>query len=119
MKKYIVKLSQAQRQQLEELLSRGQAAARKLMHARVLLKTDQGEQGSGWSDERIAEALEVSIPTIERIRRHFVEQGFDEALNRRPQPEPPEKRKINGEQEAHLIALCCGEPPEGHESWTV
>lgn len=119
MKKYIVKLSQEQRQQLEGLISRGQAAARKLIHARVLLKTDQGEHGPGWSDERIAEALEVSLPTIERIRRRFVEQGFDDALNRRRQPERPEKRKICGEQEAHLIALCCGEPPEGHERWTV
>ncbi|GHO90141.1 hypothetical protein KSF_001890 [Reticulibacter mediterranei] len=72
MKKYIVKLSQAQRQQLEELISQGQAAARQLMHARVLLKTDQGEQGPVWKDERIAEALEVSLPTIERIRRRGV-----------------------------------------------
>lgn len=119
MKKYIVKLSQAQRQQLEELISRGQAAARQLMHARVLLKTDQGEQGPGWSDERIAEAFEVSLPTIERIRKRFVEQGLEDALNRRPQPERPEKRKINGQQEAHLIALCCGEPPDGYQRWTV
>ena len=119
MKKYIVKLSQEQRQQLEDLISQGRAAARKLMHARVLLKTDQGEQGPGWSDERIAEALEVGLATIERIRRRFALQGLDEALNRRPQPERPEQRKINGEQEAHLIALCCGEPPEGHERWTV
>lgn len=119
MKKYIVKLGQTQRQQLEELISQGRAAARKLMHARVLLKTDQGEQGPGWSDERIAEALEVSVPTIERMRRRFVQQGFDEALNRHPPPQRPEKRRVNGQHEAHLIALCCGKPPEGHERWTV
>lgn len=119
MKKYSVKLSQEQRQELEELISRGQAAARQLMHARVLLKTDQGEDGPSWSDERIAEAFEVSLPTIERIRKRCVEQGLEDALKRRPQPERPEKRKINGEHEAHLIALCCGKPPEGHERWTV
>lgn len=99
MKKYIVKLSQEQRQQLEDLISRGQAAARKLMHARVLLKTDQGEHGPGWSDERIAEALEVGLATIERIRRRFAQEGCDDALNRRPQPERPQKRKIPGEKE--------------------
>jgi transposase len=119
MKKYIVKLSQAQRQQLEELISRGQARARKLMHARVLLKTDQGDAGPSWSDEHVAESLEVGIATVERIRQRFVEQGFDDALHRRPQPERPEKRKINGEQEAHLIALCCSPPPQGHDHWTV
>lgn len=119
MKKYIVKLSQTQRQQLEELLSKGEAAARKLMHTRVLLKADQGEQGPRWSDEQIREAIEVSLPTIERMRRRFVEQGLDEALNRRPQPERPEKRTIDGEQEAHLIAVCCGPAPEGYERWTV
>src|SRR5689334_21184833 len=119
MKKYIVKLSQGQRQQLEDLISRGRAAARTLMHARVLLKTDQGEQGPGWPDERIAEALEVGLATIARIRQRFAEHGFDDALNRRPQPERPEKRKINGQHEAHLIALCCSKPPEGHERWTV
>lgn len=119
MKKYIVKLSQQQRLQLEELLSSGQAAARKLTHARVLLKADQGEHGPGWSDEQICEAIEVSIPTIERMRRRLVEQGIDKALNRCPQPERPEKRKIDGEQEAHLIAVCCGPAPEGYERWTV
>lgn len=119
MKKYIVKLSQEQRQQLEDLISQGKAAARKLMHARVLLKTDQGKQGPGWSDERIAEALEVGLATIARMRQRFAEHGLDDALTRRPQPERPEKRKINGEHEAHLIALCCGKPPEGHERWTV
>lgn len=119
MKKDSVKLSQEQREQLEELISRGQAAARQLMHARVLLKADQGENGPGWSDERIAEAFDVSLPTIERMRKRCVEQGLEDALKRRPQPERPEKRKINGHLEAHLIALCCGKPPEGRERWTV
>lgn len=119
MKKDSVTLSQEQREQLEELISRGQAAARQLMHARVLLKADQGENGPGWSDERIAEAFDVSLPTIERMRKRCVEQGLEDALKRRPQPERPEKRKINGHLEAHLIALCCGKPPEGRERWTV
>jgi transposase len=119
MKKYIVNLSQEQRHQLEDLISRGQTAARTLIHARVLLKADQGEHGPAWSDERIVEAIEVSLATVERIRQRFGERGLAEALNRRPQPERPEKRKINGEQEAHLIALCCGSPPQGHDRWTV
>ncbi len=119
MKKYIVKLNQQQRQQLEGLITKGQAAARQLTHACVLLKADKGEQGPSWSDEQIREAIEVSIPTIERIRRRFAQEGFDKALNRRPQPERPEKRKIDGECEAHLIAVCCGSAPEGYERWTV
>jgi transposase len=118
-KKYLVQLSAEEREHLHQVISAGKGAARQLQHARVLLKADQGEQGPGWSDEQIAEALEVSTSTIGRIRQRFVEHGFDDALNRRPQPERPEKRKINGHHEAYLIALCCGKPPVGHERWTV
>jgi hypothetical protein len=113
MNKYIVKLDGEQRHQLEQLIRSGEAPARKLMHARILLKADSGEDGSNWPDTKISEALEVSIPTIWRVRRRFVEQSLEDALNRRPQPERSSKRIFDGEKEAHLIALTCGEKPEG------
>lgn len=119
MKKYHVKLNQEQRQHLDQQVKTGKGPARQLMHARILLKADEGVHGPGWSDEQIREALEVSVPTIERVRRRFDEHGLADALTRRPQPERPQKRKIDGEQEAHLIALCCSEVPTGHEHWTM
>jgi transposase len=119
MKKYRVQLSREQRQHLEQEVKTGKGPARQLMHARILLKADEGAYGPGWSDEQIGEALEASMSTIERVRRRFVEQGLEDAITRRPQPERPHKRKIDGEQEAHLIALCCSEVPTGHEHWTM
>jgi transposase len=119
MKKYRVQLNQQQRQHLEQEVKTGQGPARQLMHARILLKADEGEHGPGWADEQISEALEASLSTIERVRRRCVEHGLEEAITRRSQPERPHKRKIDGEQEAHLIALCCSEVPTGHEHWTM
>ncbi|SRR5712691_10085074 len=119
MKKYIVKLSQQQRQQLQGLIGAGHTSARSLTHARLLLKADQGEQGPGWSDEQISEALEVSVPTIERVRHRFVDHGLQDAVDRRPQPPRPEKRILNGKHEAHLIALSCSQKPEGWTRWSV
>ncbi len=119
MKKYRVQLSQEQRQQLEREVKTGKSPARQQMHARILLKADEGAAGPGWSDEQISEALEASLSTIERVRRRFVEHGLADAMTRRPQPERPHKRKIDGDQEAHLIALCCSEVPAGHEHWTM
>ncbi len=119
MKKYSVKLSKEQRQQIEQEVKTGKGPARQLTHARILLKADEGEEGPGWSDEQIREALEVSVPTIERVRRRFDEHGLEDALTRRPQPERPSKRKIDGEQEAHLIALCCSQAPDGYEHWSM
>jgi transposase len=119
MKKYGVKLSQDQRQQLEQEVKTGNGPARQLTNARILLKADKGEQGPGWSDEQISEAIEVSVPTIERVRRRFVEHGLPDAITRRPQPERPSKRKIDGEQEAHLIALTCSAVPSGYDHWTM
>src|SRR5262249_24838362 len=119
MKKYNVNLTAEQRQQLQQVISAGKAPARKQAHARILLKADQSEQGAGWSDEQISEALEVSMSTIERVRKRFAQQGLDEALNRRPQPERPEKRVLNGKHEAYRIALSCGEKPQGHNRWSV
>ncbi|MCU0917724.1 MAG: helix-turn-helix domain-containing protein [Planctomycetes bacterium] len=102
----------------DEMLSRGKAAARKLMHARILLKADGAAGNPGWNDERIAEALEVGRATVERIRREFMEGGFEAALERR-KPRRVYQRKLDGDGEAHLVALTCQEPPEGHSRWTL
>ena len=119
MKKYPVYLTAEQRQQLQQVIWAGPARARTLTHARILLKADQSEQGPGWADEQISQALEVSVPTIERVRKRFVEHGLSEAIERRPQPERPEKRILNGKHEAYLIALSCSQKPEGHAQWSV
>jgi transposase len=117
-KRYVVALTEDERAQLEQLIAVGQALARKLMHARILLKADTGPDGPGWVDTRIAEAVEVSQPTIARVRRQFVEQGLAAALNRRA-PRREYRRKLDGEQEAHLIALACGTPPAGQARWSL
>lgn len=117
-KRYEVRLTDGEREQVERLIAAGQAPARKLMHARILLKADMGPGGPGWVDTRIAEAAEVSQPTVARVRRRFVEWGVEAALNRRP-PRREYRRKLDGEQEAHLIALACGAPPEGYGRWSL
>ena len=117
-KKYIVTLAQAERQILDAMLSRGKAAARKLVHARILLKADASPGGPAWNDERIAEGLDVGRATVERVRKDFVEEGFDAALERR-KPCRHYQRKLDGDGEAHLIALACQKPPEGQARWTL
>jgi len=117
-KKYIVTLMDEERQMLQEMLSRGKVAARKLMHARILLKADAAAGGTGWNDERIAEALEVGRATVERVRKEFVEEGFEAALERR-KPRRVYLRKLDGDGEAHLVALACQKPPEGRSRWTL
>ena len=117
-KKYIVTLMEEERRMLQEMLSRGKAAARKLMHARILLKADAAAGGPAWADQRIAEALEVGRATVERVRKEFVEEGFEAALERR-KPRRVYRRKLDGDGEAHLVALACQEPPEGHRRWTL
>ena len=119
MKKNSVKLTQEQRQQLEQLIGSGQAAARTIMHAHILLKVDSSSDGPNWSDKQIQQAFGVGESTIWRVRCRFLEQGLDDALHRRPQPERPEKRKLHGELEAHLIAITCGEKPEGEGRWSL
>jgi transposase len=117
-KKYIVTLTQVERQMLQEMLSRGKAAARKLVHARILLKADAGGGGPGWRDEAIAEGLEVGRATVERIRREFVEEGLQAALERR-KPRRQYERALDGDGEAHLVALACSQAPEGRSRWTL
>jgi transposase len=118
MKKYIVTLTEEERQRLQEMLSRGKTAACKLTHARILLKADAAAGGPNWRDDTIAEALDVGRATVERVRKQFVEEGLDAALERRP-PRRQYRRKLDGDGEAHLIALACQQPPEGRDRWTL
>jgi Homeodomain-like domain len=117
-KKYPVILSDDEREQLKSLIAAGTAPARKLTHARILLKADQSPQGPGWVDERVAEAVETSQPTVARVRKQYFEEDLEAALNRRP-PNREYHRKLDGEQEARLIALACSEPPEGRARWSL
>lgn len=117
-KKYIVTLTEEEQRILREMLSRGKAAARKLMHARILLKADAGPGGPNWNDAAIAEGLEVGRATVERVRKRFVEEGFEASLQRR-KPRREYARTLDGDGEAHLIALACSPAPEGRSRWTL
>lgn len=114
LRKHIIRLQADQRQALEALTNHGQAPARKIKHAQILLKSEQG-----WSDQQIMDAFGVGETTIWRVRRRFLEMGLEEALTRRPQSDRPEKRKLTGPEEAHLIALACCAPPTGYERWSI
>jgi transposase len=118
MKKYIVTLTDEERDQLGQLIRAGKAAARKLTHARILLKADSGGGGPGWDDAQIAESLDVGRATVERVRRQFVEEGLEAALVRR-RPRRDYERRLDGAGEAHLIALTCSQAPEGRQRWTL
>ena len=117
-KKYPVILSETERDELKRLIAAGTAPARKLTHARILLKADQSPEGPGWVDEMVAEAVEVSQPTASRVRKQYFEEGLEAALNRRP-PNREYYRKLDGEQEARLVALACSDPPEGQARWSL
>jgi transposase len=117
-KRYKVTLEPDERGDLEKLISRGKGAARRLAHARILLHADQGEGRLSKTDAEIAEAVEVSVATIERVRQRFVEEGLEAALNPHPSPRLY-PRKLDGEAEARLIALACSPPPEGRARWTL
>ena len=116
--KYAVRLTDEQRAALRTVVGRGVAPARRLAHARILLKADQGEGGAAWSDAAIAGALESHPSTVARVRQQFVAEGLDAALDRRA-PRREYARKLDGEQEAHLIALTCGTPPSGRARWSL
>jgi len=117
-KRYHVQLSDDDRRSLQKLVRSGKAPARALTHARILLKADEAEDGPGWQDEQIAEALETSVPTVERTRKRFCDGGLDTALYHRP-PAGTKPRKLDGHAEAHLIALACSAPPQGRDRWTM
>jgi transposase len=117
-KTWRVRLTDAERHTLSELLAAGWAPTRKLTHARILLKAEEPPNGPGWSDSAIAEALQVSLPTVGRVRKRYVAEGLDAALNHR-HPRNHKPHRLDGEGEAHLIALACSAPPEGHVRWTL
>jgi transposase len=117
-KKYHVELAPEQRQTLETLIRTGASPARTQTHARILLKADRAREGPAWPDDQIAAACDVSRPTVERVRRAFVTGGLDAALHRR-RPNRVYQRKLDGTQEAQLVALTCSAPPEGQERWSL
>jgi transposase len=119
MKKYLVTLTTDEREELNALISAGTASAKKLAHARILLKADQADGGPAWSDEAVAEAVEVSTDTVARVRQRFVEQGLEAALIRKKQDKPSRERILDGAAEAKLLAVACSGPPEGRAVWTL
>ena len=110
--KYIVELAEEERVRLRTLLRGGRAPVRMVSRARVLLKA-----GQGCTDAEIASALDVGTATVSRVRKRFVELGLEQALRERPRP--GQRRKLSGQQEAHVIAVACSTPPEGHARWTL
>ena len=119
MKKYRVTLTAAERDELKRLLARGKADVRRLKHAQVLLKADQAEGGSAWTDERIVAALDVGVATVQRLRQRFVEEGLQAALRPYRVGKRLYQRKLDGEQEAKLLALACSTPPDERGRWTL
>lgn len=117
-KRYVVQLTEAERAGLHTLIGGGTAPARTLTHARILLKANRGEAGPGWTDAAIAAALEVGHATVARVRQAYVTGGLEAALARKA-PEREYRRKLDGEQEAHLIAVACSAPPAGRQRWSL
>jgi hypothetical protein len=117
-KKYIVTLTEEERRMLQNLVSRGKAAARKLMHARILLKADRNQSSAESDDSTIAQEVEAGRATVERVRKEFVEEGLHAALERR-KPRREYRHTLDGDGEAHLVALTCSQAPEGRSRWTL
>jgi len=113
-KKYVVALEDEERRTLQVIVRSGKHAARKIRWAQTLLKADEG-----WQDQEIAEALDLSLPTVQRIRQRFVEEGLEVALGARRHLPRPYLQRLDGEQEARLIALACSKSPEGRQRWTL
>src|SRR6201988_3284582 len=118
-KKYVVRWSAEERQQLEAMIRKGKGPARRLLKARILLKADVSEAGEGWSDSRIIKALDTSVSMVYRVRKQLVEEGFEAVLSRKQRATPAVARIFDGEKEAKLIALACSKPPKGQPRWTL
>ena len=117
-KRYKVTLTDEEREELTQLVSKGKTNARKITRARILLLADENQEQSGWIDARIAEALGISSRTVERIRQTCVEAGIEAALNHK-RPKRTRSKTLDGEAEARLVQLACSKPPGGHERWTM
>lgn len=116
--KYFVKLTSEERSNLEKLVSSGEAPARKLRRARILLKSDCSEGGPKWTCEAICDAFDVNPLTVTKVRKAFSEGGLEQALNRK-QPDRTYEHRLDGHAEAHLVAMVCGEVPDGFDRWTL
>ena len=117
MKKYIVELTSEERKQLQQLVKKGKVPGYKIRHAQMLLKADQGNKGPGWPDVQVAEVFAAHVTTVERLRKRFVEQGLEAALERNKRNNYA--RKLDGDAEAHLIAIACSTPPAGRSEWSL
>lgn len=117
MKKYIVKLTKKEKQSLKEMVKKGKVAAHKIKHANILLKADI--KGACWTDKHISEAFSCHERTVENVRRRFVLEGLDAALEKKKPENPPRERTLDGRDEARLIALACGQSPKGQDRWTL
>jgi hypothetical protein len=118
-KKYVVRLSAEERERLLEFIRSGKRSAQLVTKARILLKADVSDAGEGWSDSKIAAALDTSVANIERTRRQLLEEGFGAVLTRKYNPRSAPRRIFDGVAEAKLIALACGPAPEGRVRWTL
>ena len=118
-KKYVVRLSAEEREKLSEFIRSGKRSAQLLTKARILLKADVSDAGEGWSDSKIAMALDTSVANVERTRRQLVEEGLEAVLTRKYNPRCAPRRIFDGVAEAKLIALACGPAPEGYARWTL
>ena len=118
-KKYVVKLDDEEREHLSTLIHTGKHPAWQIMKARILLKADASEAGEGWSDSKIAAALDTTIATVGRTRQLLVEEGLEAVLTRKHSPGSARPRIFDGVAEAKLIALACSEPPKGRTRWTL
>jgi len=117
MKKYVVRLTDGEREHLEGLVRTGKAAVYKIKHAHILLQSDA--DGPGWKDERVAEVFRCHTNTARNVRQRFVEDGMEAALERKKRPLPARERILDGKAEAHLIALACSDAPKGRVRWTL
>lgn len=118
-KKFIVELDDQERARLNALISKGKAAAKTILKARILLKADQAEGGPGWLDAQIVEALDTNLTMVSRVREKLVSEGLDAVLTRKTRATPPVPAIFDGEAQAKLTALACSEPPPGHARWTI
>ena len=118
-KKYVVRLSGEEREQLEALIRKGKSPAQRLLKARILLKADVADGGEGWSDSRIIKALDTSVSMVYRVRKQLAEEGFEAVLSRKQRATPAVARIFDGEKEAKLVALACSKPPKGRVRWTL
>lgn len=116
-KKYVVRLTDQERDELRGVVRKLRGTGQKVRRAQILLKADV--EGPNWTDEQIAEAFSCRTRTVEKVRQRLVERGFDETLNGAQRTQPPVEKLLNGEQEARIIATRLGPPPKGYANWTL